>query len=456
MKKIVKKIMPFSYERYQALEEKLEKYASEGLFLEKIGTFFWHFRKDTPRKVKYSVNFSKEGSVFNSSLTQNQQILIDYAEVSGWNLVHELNQVQIFINYDDNPVPFDTDEREKFENIKQCIKKQQLPLYIMMICIFSLSAIMNIASFSISPINSLSNLSLILPFFTNLLIVIVYSYMLISHFIWRNKTEKSLNLTGEIAKNNSKIYTFVLLSLLTLISIISILNIINLQTLINPIFCLLVISLPIILIIAFNFLIKMFKKMNFSARKNKFFSILLYVIICFSSLSLLTTAIVLFPDQLFISGDNRPVRYVKNPPFSSNFPIYDDEIPLKIEDIYPEIVFPDYSYKAREESSFLLSTNHYIQSSPADPASGTKDFDYIIYESNFSFVLDLVLNELLDLHIYTEQWNFTTEDAFSADIVFKRHNDYILVYDDKIVEINFSFSTEMTETQKQIIDEKLS
>ena len=131
-----KKLILFQFNHYKDIELKLEKMAEKGLFLKKVGTLFWTFEKSEPKKVKYTVTYFSEASIFNPTDTDNQQTYYDYAKESGWNFVAQLNQMQIFSSEDESPIPLETDEKEKLENIKKCMKKNFLPSTLSMIFVF--------------------------------------------------------------------------------------------------------------------------------------------------------------------------------------------------------------------------------------------------------------------------------------------------------------------------------
>jgi hypothetical protein len=57
MKYKSKRIMNFRFDRYEDAENKLEKLAAKGLFLEECGSFLWTFRRGTPKKLRYTVTF---------------------------------------------------------------------------------------------------------------------------------------------------------------------------------------------------------------------------------------------------------------------------------------------------------------------------------------------------------------------------------------------------------------
>lgn len=147
MKGRVKRVVNFRFDRYREMEVRLEKLAAKGLFLERCGGFAWTFRKGEPKSLHYTVTYFSEGSLFNPHITDNQQTYFEYAKAAGWDFVAQLNQMQIFSSEAENPIPFETDEREKLDNIKRCMNKSFLPSMVLLIVVFSLNLVVQFSSF---------------------------------------------------------------------------------------------------------------------------------------------------------------------------------------------------------------------------------------------------------------------------------------------------------------------
>ncbi len=203
MKDSIKRIINFRFDRYEETEIKLEKLAAKGLFLVECGSFLWTFRKGTPWKLKYTVTFFPEGSVFNPDITDNQQTYFEYAKAAGWDFVTQFNQMQIFCSEADNPIPFETDEKEKFENIKRCMKKSFLPSMIVMILILALNLVAQFNSFQLNPVDFLSNPNRLFPVLLILAVIIYELYSLLNYFAWIKRSERSIATYGVCAKNDT-------------------------------------------------------------------------------------------------------------------------------------------------------------------------------------------------------------------------------------------------------------
>lgn len=203
--KTTKKLIVLQYNYYKELEQKLEKYAREGLILKKSTGAFWTFEKTEPQNLKYTVTYFKEGSIFNPEHTDNQLSYFEYAKEGGWEFVSENGQMQIFSTSLENPVPFETDDNEMLENIHACMRKNFIPSQVIMFFVWSLNLAIRIPSFVNRPTNFLADevqLSIFALFFMS---SIFSAYTLINYYDWYNKSKKSIELGGEIINYRSKI-----------------------------------------------------------------------------------------------------------------------------------------------------------------------------------------------------------------------------------------------------------
>ena len=190
MKNKVKKFMLVRFDQYTDIELKLETMAKKGLFLEKARGMFWTFKKGEPKNLKYTVTYFPEASIFNPTITHNQQRYFNDAKESGWNIVAEFNQMQIFCSDDKNPRPFETDEKEKLKNIKICMRKNFLPATIVMSFLFMLNLWLQYDSYKLNKVDFLAKTSNLFPAAMILPTVVYLIYTLISYFIWCRQSER--------------------------------------------------------------------------------------------------------------------------------------------------------------------------------------------------------------------------------------------------------------------------
>ena len=99
------------------VERHLEKMARKGWQLENAGNPFWTYRKAEPANLHYAMTYFPDASVFDSQLTGEQETYADYCAAAGWEMVSTYGPLQIFVNDRPDPVPIETDEKEKLTAI---------------------------------------------------------------------------------------------------------------------------------------------------------------------------------------------------------------------------------------------------------------------------------------------------------------------------------------------------
>lgn len=460
MSDTTRRIMNFRFDRYGETERKLEQLAAKGLFLKDCGSFLWTFKKGVPQKLKYTVTYFSEGSVFNPGITANQQTYFDYAKVAGWNFVTQSNQMQIFCNEADNPVPFETDEKEKLENIKRCMKKSFLPSVIVMILVFIFNLVVQFNSFQLSPIDFLSNPNRLLPALMILAVVIYDMYSLLNYFAWCKRSEKSIALYGVCAKRTNAARRIVDTVFMCFILCSSgyILFYLAIETSWFG-FVLTIAQIPILMMV-FRSSIKYLKKKKASAEKNKVISFAVLIVADFAYLALLMAFIMQFGFSTSDDSDYRTVDWQLTKTESHEFRLYSDEIPLTCEDLYGPINYDYYSYESETDSTFFVSKSVYRQDSlPAKDSP--PEIDYEIIEPQFDFVYRLARKELLEIPVWRDNTSFEPMDnkTFGTVEAYQRYygdtptGEYTLFFKDRIMILDME--EPLIPKQISIIKEKL-
>lgn len=460
MKDKTKRIMNFRFDRYEDLENKLEKQAAKGLFLEECGSLLWTFKKGNPKKLKYTVTYFSEGSVFNPDITDNQQTYFDYAKAAGWNFVTQFNQMQIFCSEADNPIPFETDEKEKFNNIKRCMKKSFIPSIIVMILVFVLNLIVQFNSFQLNPIDYLSDPIRLLSSSMIAAAVIYQVYSLVTYFLWLKRSEKSIALGGECVNNSRIMYRIVDIIFMVFLfgSLGYLLFYLALKT--SRFGLVLSIAQVPILMIVFWSSIKYLRKKKASATVNKLISYTVLILASFAYLALLMAFIMRFGFGISNESNYRTVDWQLSETESHEYRLYSDEIPLTSEDLYGRIDYNYYSYEKETDKTLFLSKSVYRQDSP--PAKDAPPrIEYETLEPQFEFVYLLAKEHLLEIPEWRDNTTFEPIDNKIFDTVeaYQRYyentptGEYILFFGDRIITLNME--EPLTTKQISIVKEKL-
>ena len=461
--KNTKRLMLMNYNYYKEIEQKLELYAKKGLVLEKMGPYLWTFKKTEPQNLKYTVTYFAEGSVFNPHPTDNQQTYFDYAKAAGWDFVCEYNQMQIFCSSLENPPEFETDEKEKLENIHKCMKKSFVVSQLLMLVVFALNLFLRLNSLKRNPTDFLSSNIDLTTFLMFFCIILYSSYTLINYYMWYNKSKKSVDMGGSIIENFNKTRRY--FNIGYIIFLFSLVGYMFMHLLTNTAFgiiALSVVQLPLFALIFWGS-ITLLKRRKISANANKIISISLLIITGVLYLGFIFYSI---PRFSFSERSNKPYTTVDWEVYEGmtrEYRLYSDKIPLTCEDLYGHIDFEYYSYEADVEDTPMLHRSHYSQTRPPMKNAPPK-LEYSIYKPKFEFVKNIVVSDLTKLEDWSDRKLETLDNAiFSTEKAYAFYyeeaneklfsGEYILVFTDKIIQIDAE--TSFTDEQIEIIKNKL-
>lgn len=411
MKTSVKRIINFRQYRYKALEEKLEIMAQEGLFLKKIGTFFWSFEKDMPSHVKYTVTYISDASVFNPKETQNQQAFYATSKDLGWDFVAQSNQMQIFKSTDENPKPLYANEGERLTHIKRCMNKTFVPLFATQIAVLLLNLGIFLDQLLNFPIDFFANHSRVFPVALIFPAFIYFVYLLADYLIWAKQSEKAIRMGGSCVEKNSKMHGMIDTLLMVYLAIVTGLFILNMiQN--KLIFTLLFILFQVpVLAILFKCAIQYFKKKEKSARTNRILSFSLLIIASFAYVALMV--FVLFHYDM-------PNQNTQTSTYT----------------------------KTVDESLFMTRTTYRHLSIPTNTSvSEPSLMEYTLIEPNYTFVYDMVEKDMKKQSeppifklVPIDSKAFNAVDAYQVYCGEEQTGEYHLFYKDKILSLSFTDS----------------
>lgn len=456
----VKKWLTFQYNHYADLQQKLEKFASEGLFLEKIGAYRWTFRKGEPKNVHYTVTFFAKASVFSPKPSDEQETYYDYAEATGWNFVSEYGQMQIFMSEDENPVPFDTDESEKLKNIKRCMNRTMLPTYVGVMLIFIMSLVSQCKYYAVNPINYLSSATNLYSVLMYIIVIALYSTQLMSYFVWCRKSAKSIALGGTCIERNNRLYYTVKRGFTYLCLLMILAMIFAMTSQIGMKFALISVAQVPIVIVAFQVVLRGMKKMTDSTMLVRVVCIAVTLAVSFGYIGGLSYFIVKYDFLHETSRAYRTVTVQLSENYDMDYEIFSDEIPLVVADLYPDAEHPDYSYEKEIDSTLFMKSTSYSQSL-YPMRDKPPEISYDIIECKYDWVFDTAMEYLLRTYDWADfSWHKIDSAPFNADLAYARYYDgeqtggYYLCYGDTIVSLYLD--EKLTDEDREIVLNKLN
>ena len=126
MKETKRQFNNFQIMEFEKIEKHLKKMAEKGWMLESIEGILWKYKKIEPKSLHFSVAFFPKAKAFEPGPSEEQQMMWEFCEKTGWILAAQNMQLQIFYNEAENPVPIETDATIQVENIHKTAKSNVL------------------------------------------------------------------------------------------------------------------------------------------------------------------------------------------------------------------------------------------------------------------------------------------------------------------------------------------
>ena len=113
----------YSYYDHAGIVRHLEDMARQGWQLEKAGSVFWTYRRCKPAELRYAVVYFSKASQFDPEPPAEQREFWELCKATGWELVTNRYQMQIFRNPAPDAIPIETDPVVQVENVRAAMKK---------------------------------------------------------------------------------------------------------------------------------------------------------------------------------------------------------------------------------------------------------------------------------------------------------------------------------------------
>ena len=183
---------------YRGVEEHLMKMAARGWRLEKIGPWFWTYRRAEPAQVAYAVTYLPSVSQFSPEPSADRENLEELCAAAGWEPVAEWVQMQIFANERPDPVPLETEESVRLEIIHRSMKKNFLPWTMVVLVLALVMAGLQVKTLLTDPYSLLSSTNLF-PSFVWELLLVLQAGNLLWYGRWLRRSRRSVAQGGACA-----------------------------------------------------------------------------------------------------------------------------------------------------------------------------------------------------------------------------------------------------------------
>ncbi len=466
MKNIKKEMRWHSFFDFDGMAGHFEKMAAKGWILENVTKNRYIYKKDRPRKIKYAVTYYADRSDFDPKITEGQMDFNQFCAAAGWQFVGSISQMHIYQNRNENPLPLETEPVVQVKNVHRAMKRNFLPGgWLIIILSLLIIAMYTIGVFKNPTFQLVDDSPMFIVLIYTTLAVLMAREMSV-YYRWKFKATWAAaeGVTIASGKSNPKFQIAALVWVLMLSGI----YVANMLSWVKPTFLIATYTITggaaVITMCISSFL----KKLNFSRNMNRLVSFILPFVWTFALIGLLTTLIV--KNDIDIR-QNRPQPVDSYNYLGIEWDVYNEDIPLKVEDIIADISADSglYSYEIESKEGIFAAKYEIRQQVRRDLKMDMPELVYDIYKTKFDWAYNLLLKDLYSEHhrphkdIPAELQDYLVEQnrqEWQADKVWRVYfngqagNEYLICIGDKIIEMRIYFEPD---TQiKGIIGEKLT
>ena len=454
----------YAYYDHAGIVRHLEDMARQGWQLEKAGSVFWTYRRCKPAELHYAVVYFSKASQFDPEPPAEQREFWELCKATGWELVTNRYQMQIFRNPAPDAIPIETDPVVQVENIRAAMKKGSARgNWCMLACSLlqlwlQFRSVYTIRDLLLSPFP----LSAILIW---LMMGVKAIVELIGYYRWCRKARTAAEEEGVLLSPRTRKW-WQILQILGLLVIFTVdLPLLLLGPSLSPstrmvilvsFFCYAVLLL---IIYGSRWLMK---KKGFSAEANMGFNILIAVIgslVLMGGLVWTGLRAAKAPSlQGHVNAETRTSPAYPAGDTEHTYTVYHDPLPLTVEDLAGETAYTDYSCYRAVEGTPLMTAYNFRQEVPyvfdiVSEEDGP-DLLYEIYEVKLDCLYEPVKQSFFKDKTFsipgkfkfTVSQNWTPVDAapwgaLDAYRFIREDNtpigNFLLCYADRFVEIRF-------------------
>ncbi len=461
MKKTKRRLEMYSFFNYDGLCRHLEKMAAKGWLIDKVTNLGWIYRKVEPMKVTFAISYYPKASEFDPEPTEGQKRFIEFCEHTGWKLACTSAQAQMFYNEQENPTPIETEPALEVEAIHASVKKSYLPAQFMLMLIGLMQVGMLISGILGDPISVFSNSSRLVSGTCFMFVILLTVVDVSCYFYWHSKAKKAAEMGEFVKAVDTSLFQKIVV---TMVFLVFGYWLIDMMLSGDPVRRWLTVAMLIYMPLLFalvNGTKELLKRIKASKGVNRTLTIVTSFVLSFAMMGLITGGTLWASNRgLFAAKDEETYEHR-----GSTLVIYQDELPLTIEDLM-EVDYDGYIKERRGNETLFLGEFDMTQRPRFDAENYAQlpwmEYEmvfvkwqalydtckhYLLYEQRFMERGELEYR-LVDAAPWGAKEAYLLYDEFDGS-----RNQYLLCYEDTLVEINFAW--ELTEEQKVIVGEKL-
>lgn len=491
-------IPQFAFYDKTGIQTYLERQAKQGWMLQKI-SFGWVFRRTTPKKLHFFVSYFHKKSVFEADGSEEQRRFWEFCEHAGWKLAATNEQMQIFYNEEENPVPIETDALLEVEKIHRSAGKSFLLPYALLLVAFFLQIGSRIERMHYDPLEILTDDMNLLILCSWCLLAVYEIREIVRYFLWHRKAVRMAEAEGVFAPTRGVGKVWSMVPYFAIFCVVAGVLLLGDSGMSHAFFVMCIMfGVSIAFITGVS---RWMRRVGVKAAFNRLAVIVLTVLVCIVTIQQLFMMIIrgeLFP------GREAAETYEYN---GWTYEVYHDSLPLTVEDLsgMEDGSFGAwYSCKLSEKESMFLIRSEARQSPRVDaqellsdagnpwaeerglqedaevqrafadlqgPGEDAQELPALLYtvtEVKAPFLHDWCLEKIMDAdvgtrnvdgEIRTAEMRRIEEEPWGADAAYRLYVDgdekqkYVVCYGNVILELITSW--DLTKEQMAVVGEKI-
>ena len=185
MKNTKRKLEFFSFYDRTGMERHLEEMAQQGWMVERMENLWWVYRRCEKRPVHVAVSYDVQNSAFDPDGTEGEQE--ELCRHAGWQLVASVGKIRVYYNWEENPLPMETDPRMEVEGIHRAVKRSLLPFYGIYLLLGLFWVYDLVVDLMFDPIGRLSSSLQLSHGMCGILLLVLAGVELVGYYRWRRK-----------------------------------------------------------------------------------------------------------------------------------------------------------------------------------------------------------------------------------------------------------------------------
>ena len=464
MKDKKRRVELYSLWDHTGLEAHLTRMAEKGWLIEKIGSFSWVYRRIEPQKLSFCVTYYPKATAFTPEPTEDQETFYEFCQYAGWELAASCAQLQVFVNERGNPTPIETDPVLELDTIHRTAKKSTLLSQFLLILVALLQGVMLISRFLRDPIGLLSSASALLSGICWIILLLLTGCEIFAYYHWRLKAKKAAE-RGEFLATNSRIKLqigcLIVIGIALLYYVLSVFT--SGDRMMMTLMPLMFLGMGLLILLT-HAIRDLLKRKKVSANVNRVVTLVSCFVLSYALIGGITFGTLRGIQRGWFTGEQGTYQY-----HGAIFTIYDDELPLTVEDLAGEEYGEGVYVREWRDNASLLLAQYVARQHPRFDAENYRDLptlEYTVTQVKIPALYDMCKNALLaEYDGSDEYWEGRTytpidpapwgaAEAYRVmDEEYGPWNIYLLCYPDRFVE--FRPDGELTPGQMALAGERL-